>query len=99
MAGLNCGTVSTLAWPFISHGLDAGVAVTDERAADAARDLAALGVPAGPCGAAPLAALRAVDATPDTAERDRRRVVLGLSPAATVVLLVTEGTAANPQLG
>jgi diaminopropionate ammonia-lyase len=56
-------------------------------------------VPAGPCGAAPLAALRAVDATPDAAERGRRRAVLGLSPAATVVLLVTEGAAANPQLG
>jgi diaminopropionate ammonia-lyase len=46
--------------------------------AGAARRLAAHGVDAGPCGAAPLAALDAVDA------------------AGTVVLLVTEGSAANP---
>jgi diaminopropionate ammonia-lyase len=98
MAGLNCGTVSTLAWPFIAHGLDACISVTDPPVADAARDLAGLGVPAGPCGAAPLAALRAVDATAAAAERDHRRTVLGLSPTATVVLLVTEGAAANPQL-
>ncbi len=31
MAGLNCGTVSTIAWPAIRDGLDAGVAVTDDQ--------------------------------------------------------------------
>jgi diaminopropionate ammonia-lyase len=82
MAGLNCGTVSTLAWPYIAPGLDGCVSVTDAEAARAARDLAGLGVPAGPCGAAPLAAARRID----------------LSPRATVVLLVTEGADANPAL-
>jgi diaminopropionate ammonia-lyase len=82
MAGLNCGTVSSLAWPYIRPGLDACVAVDDAEVADAARELAEHGVDAGPCGAAPLAALHAVHG--------------GLT--GTVVLLVTEGTAANPGL-
>lgn len=77
MAGLNCGTVSSLAWPYIRGGLDACITVTDAQAAGAMRDLAAHGVEAGPCGAAPLAALP-------------------LASAGTVVLLVTEGFAANP---
>jgi diaminopropionate ammonia-lyase len=92
MAGLNCGTVSTVAWPYIAPGLDACVAVTDADAARAQRDLAALGVPAGPCGAAPLAAVRSIRAAPG----QHAGVSLGLSPRATVVLLVTEGAAANP---
>ncbi|WP_327000109.1 pyridoxal-phosphate dependent enzyme [Dactylosporangium sp. NBC_01737] len=36
MAGLNCGTVSSLAWPCISRGLDACVAVDEDAAAGAA---------------------------------------------------------------
>jgi diaminopropionate ammonia-lyase len=30
MAGLNCGTLSSIAWPFFAGGLDAAVAVTDD---------------------------------------------------------------------
>jgi diaminopropionate ammonia-lyase len=81
MAGLNCGTVSSLAWPYISRGLDAAIAVSDAEAADAARELAEHGVDAGPCGAAPLAAMNAAR---------------GLKADSSVVLLVTEGSAANP---
>src|SRR4029450_2920504 len=58
MAGLNCGTVSTIAWPAIRDGLDAGVAVTDDQATAAARRLNELGVPAGPCGGASLVGVR-----------------------------------------
>lgn len=94
MAGLNCGTMSTLAWPYVGPGLDASVAVTDAAAARAARDLHDLGVPAGPCGAAPLAALRAICGADDAAHR---RAHLGLAPGSTVVLVVTEGADANPQ--
>ncbi|WP_426502036.1 pyridoxal-phosphate dependent enzyme [Dactylosporangium sp. McL0621] len=82
MAGLNCGTVSALAWPYIRAGLDACVTVDDGAAAAAGRELAAHGVDAGPCGAAPLAAL------------DVLRAGALLPPDATVVLLVTEGSAA-----
>ncbi|MDL4816619.1 diaminopropionate ammonia-lyase [Actinomadura opuntiae] len=84
MAGLNCATPSALAWPYLRSGVDAAVCVADEDVAAAARDLADGGVPAGPCGAASLAGVRAA------ASR------LALGPADTVVLLSTEGTAANP---
>ncbi|GAA3217355.1 pyridoxal-phosphate dependent enzyme [Actinocorallia longicatena] len=84
LAGLNCGTVSSLAWPLLRDGLSAAVAVTDEETAAAAQALAAAGVPAGPCGAASLAGARA--ALP----------ALDLPPSATIVLLSTEGREANP---
>ena len=93
MAGLNCGTPSSLAWPFMLHGLDAAVAVTDAADVRAARDLGALGVAAGPCGAAGLAALR-LALLGDGSEA--RRQHLGVSVDSTVMLVVTEGAAANP---
>jgi diaminopropionate ammonia-lyase len=77
MAGLNCGTPSTTAWPFLHNGLDAAVAVSDAHCAEAMEDLNALNVHSGPCGAAPLAGLRAI-----------REEFGGL---ATVVLISTEG--------
>lgn len=85
MAGLNCGTVSSLAWPVLREGCDAAVAVTDEAALAASRDLEALGVSSGPCGAATLAGLRAALADPG------RRTDLDLPQDAVVVLLSTEG--------
>ncbi|WP_405801086.1 diaminopropionate ammonia-lyase [Streptomyces sp. NBC_01506] len=93
MAGLNCGTPSGIAWPVLHGGLDAAIAVADADSARAAGDLAALGVSCGPCGAAPLAGVRAALSGEGA---DERRTALGLGPAATVVLLSTEGPAANP---
>ncbi|MQY05418.1 pyridoxal-phosphate dependent enzyme [Actinomadura macrotermitis] len=89
MSGLNCATPSALAWPVLRAGLDAAVAIGDDAAVRAARDLAAHGVPAGPCGAASLAGARAA-LTPG------RRAALAPHHAGTVVLLSTEGAAANP---
>jgi diaminopropionate ammonia-lyase len=91
MAGLNCGTISTLAWPYLTGGLDAAVAVTDQQARQAMADLAAAGISAGPSGAASLAGARAAVTGPGSAER---RAGLGLGPAATVVLLSTEAAPA-----
>lgn len=93
MAGLNCGTPSSIAWPYLREGLDTAVAVTDADSARAAGDLAAAGVSSGPCGAASLAGLRTA-LTGTGAEE--RRTALGLGPNSVVVLLSTEGTAANP---
>ncbi len=93
MAGLNCGTPSMPAWPYLRDGLDAAVAVADADSATAARDLAGYGIPAGPCGGASLAGARAV-LTGDGAEP--RRAALAVGPDATIVLLSTEGSAANP---
>ncbi|WP_189714248.1 diaminopropionate ammonia-lyase [Streptomyces phaeofaciens] len=96
MAGLNCGTPSSIAWPHLHGGLDAAIAVADTDSARAAGDLAALGVSSGPCGAAALAGLRA--ALTGVGAEDRR-TALGLGPSSVVVLLNTEGTAANPHSG
>ena len=93
MAGLNCGTPSAAAWPLLAAGLDGAVAVTDDEARAAAQPLRAAGIDAGPCGWAALAGARATltgDGAPD------RRAGLGIGPGSTVVLLVTEGAAANP---
>lgn len=92
MTGLNCGTVSEIAWPTLRDGLDASAVVTDEQALSATRELASLGVDSGPCGAATLAALRAA------ATAASRRNDLGLTADSVVVLLSTEGTAANPKV-
>ncbi len=90
MAGLCCQTPSAAAWPFLRDGLDAAVAVTDADALAAAGDLAAAGVPSGPCGAATLAAARLALGDPDLREH------LGVCADATVVLLSTESSTANP---
>ncbi|HEY6279962.1 MAG TPA: pyridoxal-phosphate dependent enzyme, partial [Streptosporangiaceae bacterium] len=87
MAGLNCGTPSALAWPYLAGGLDAAVAVTDELARQAMAELAAAGIAADPSGAASLAGARAALAGPGSATR-RAELALGPSPA--VVLLSTE---------
>jgi diaminopropionate ammonia-lyase len=88
MAGLNCGTPSVVAWPWLRDGLDAVVAVADGRVRQAMRDLAAAGIVAGETGAASLAGLAELTAGPD-AEEARRAV--GLGPDARVLLLCTEG--------
>ncbi|MGA4846927.1 diaminopropionate ammonia-lyase [Streptomyces sp. G5(2025)] len=93
MAGLNCGTPSALAWPALRDGLDAAVAVRDADSAVAVRDLAELGVSSGPCGAASLAGVRAALTGEGSAGR---RADLGIGAASTVVLISTEGAAANP---
>lgn len=93
MAGLNCGTPSALAWPYLRDGLDAACAVTDSASVAAARELAGYGISAGPCGAAALAGIRTALTGQ---EAGSRRVALALRPGAAVVLLNTEGAAANP---
>lgn len=85
MAGLNCPTVSSSAWPVLRAGCDATVAVSDAEALRAADDLDRLGVSSGPSGAATLAGVRAALADP------QRRAALALGDDAVVVLLNTEG--------
>jgi diaminopropionate ammonia-lyase len=92
MAGLNCGTVSTIAWPYLSAGLDAAVAVTDAAARQAVTDLAAAGISSGPSGAATLAGARAALTGPDS---EARRAALALDPSSVVVLLSTEAAPAR----
>jgi diaminopropionate ammonia-lyase len=89
MAGLNCGTPSSLAWPVLAGGLDAAIAVTDQLATQAGADLAGLGVRSGPSGAASLAGVRAALTGPGAGER---RAGLGVTRSSVVLLLSTEGT-------
>lgn len=90
MAGLACGEVSELAWPILSGGANAAVAIGDEDAFAAMRRLAhpAGGDPAivsGETGGAGLGALFA--AQRDPAIRD----ALELGPDSRVLLLGSEG--------
>ncbi len=82
MVGLNCGTVSSLAWPAIRGGLDAGVGVTDDEALQALDRLHRSGVPAGPCGAAALAGVEAAATISELATL--------LRPDTNVVLISTD---------
>ncbi|GGM20669.1 diaminopropionate ammonia-lyase [Deinococcus aerophilus] len=93
MAGLNCGTVSPLAWPLLRDGLNASVAIPDARAEDAMRMLAADGVVSGESGAAGAGGLIALLTGPDAR---RHRDALDLTPHSRVLIVSTEG-ATDPQ--
>jgi diaminopropionate ammonia-lyase len=64
------------------------VAIADAEAHAAMRELAAAGLAIGDCGAAPLAALRALATEPECAAL---REALGLGPGSRVLLVATEG--------
>ncbi|KAG8532576.1 uncharacterized protein KY384_002453 [Bacidia gigantensis] len=83
MCGMNCGSVSFLAWPYLRDGVDASVTVTDEESSRALQTLRDMGISTGPCSAGTLAALLKV------CERDSS--TLGLTAASNVVILGTEG--------
>ncbi len=94
MAGLNCGTPSSTAWPYLRAGLDAAVTVGDAAASQASADLARLGVSSGPSGAAALAGARAALTGPGS---PGRRSDLSIDHASAVILLSTEGAAATAE--
>lgn len=85
MAGLHCGTPSSVAWPAMQQGMDVFVAVPDERAVAAMRALADDGIVSGESGAAGVASLLAL--CEDPAARAR----LALDREAQVLALSTEG--------
>jgi diaminopropionate ammonia-lyase len=86
MTGLNCGTPSHNAWPYLAGGLDLAVTVTDEQVIAAVHRLTTAGMDAGPCGAATWAAARTL----------QEQSVAGLNGDSVVVLISTEGQQANP---
>lgn len=91
MAGLNCGTPSSIAWPFLRDGVDTSVCVDDEQAERASDDLGSFGISSGPCGGAALAGLRALRDNPQAhAWYDGQVASAGRTSA---VLLNTEGAA------
>ena len=90
MTGLCTGTTSEIAWPSLRGGLDLALAVDDGEARTAVEDLGRWGLDVGPCGAASLAGIRRVLGSQKLVEE------LGLPKSPVLVLLSTEGLAANP---
>ncbi len=88
MAGLNCGNVSPLAWPYLRGGLSASVATTDARAEEAMRLLARDGVVSGESGAAGAAGLLELLTG---SFGPQARSALGLTPESSVLVISTEG--------
>lgn len=88
MAGLNCATPSLVAWPLISQGMDAYLAVADTRVPEAMRLLARDGIVAGETGAAALAGMLRLMTESDA---EAARAALGLGPKTRALVLCTEG--------
>ncbi|HSR14071.1 MAG TPA: diaminopropionate ammonia-lyase [Thermodesulfobacteriota bacterium] len=93
MSGLNCGTVSTVAWPFLRDGVDCFAAIGDERVGEAMRFLAAAGLTAGETGASGAACLLELLDGP-SGETVREKLEIG--PSSRVLLVSTEG-ATDPE--
>jgi len=88
MAGLNCGTLSMIAWPILRGAITVSLTVQDEVTRDAMRLLAEDGVLAGESGAAGLSGLLALLGCPCLEEPFEQ---LGIGPDSTVLVIVTEG--------
>ncbi|KAJ5526223.1 hypothetical protein N7494_012873 [Penicillium frequentans] len=86
MNGMNCGTVSSTAWPDLQRSVDACVTVSSYESHCAVQYLTSKSVTAGPCGGASLAALR----------RLAREESSLLTKDSVVVLLSTEGARPYP---
>ena len=88
MAGLKCGTPSPVAWPLVSTGIDAYVAIDDEFARQGMRMLATVDITAGETGAAGLGGLLALLTGPGSAAP---RTTMRVRPETSILVIVTEG--------
>lgn len=88
MAGMDCAEVSIAAWPSLRDGIAGTVLVEDGELPSATELLAANGLRVGECGAAPVAALRALASDPSAAPL---RDALGLASGSRAALVATEG--------
>lgn len=93
MAGLSCGTPSLIAWPLVSRGVDVFIAIEDEWAKEAMRELARSNIVSGETGAAGLAGLLALLKSKTGAEA---RKLIGLNEEASVLIFNCEG-ATDPE--
>ncbi|KAH8773301.1 putative diaminopropionate ammonia-lyase [Hyaloscypha finlandica] len=84
MAGLECGTLSSIAWPLLQPGVDISTTISDWECHHAIEYLKKHGVGAGPCGGAALAGLRRLASDPAS------KGVLNKDSVA--VCICTEGT-------
>ncbi|KAG8624201.1 hypothetical protein KVT40_009177 [Elsinoe batatas] len=81
MNGMNCGTVSRIAWPALKAGVDVAVAVDDQEVHEMVEKLMGLDLAIGPCGAADFVALDKLYAAGQLRDND----------AGVVVVFSTEG--------
>ncbi|KAF2218551.1 tryptophan synthase beta subunit-like PLP-dependent enzyme [Elsinoe ampelina] len=81
MNGMNCGTVSRIAWPSLKAGVDVAVAVNDQEVHEMVEQLQGLDLTIGPCGAADFVALDKLYAAGQLEDND----------AGVVVVFSTEG--------
>jgi len=86
MAGLNCETPSTTAWPLIRDRFDAFMTIEDSYAEEAMRLLAHEGIVAGESGAASLGGMLALCRETRASIKER----LGMHPDASVLIINTE---------
>ena len=93
MEGLNCGSPSLLAWPFLRDGVDAAITVTDQDATAAVTVMANLGIDSGASGAAALAGARKALTGP---QANKRRRNLDLPANGVVIAINTEGSMREP---
>jgi diaminopropionate ammonia-lyase len=94
MAGLNCGTLSTVAWPLIRGGIDVFTRINDAKAFEAMRILAHDGIISGESGAAALAGLLELFGSGEGDELVRR---CGIDRSGGILVVSTEG-ATDPDL-
>lgn len=87
MVGLNCDTPSLIAWPDVSGGFDAFIAVEDDTARQAMRAMSRAGIVSGETGAAGLAGLIEMRSGVAGACGE----ALGLGSSTSVLLISTEG--------
>ncbi|UCD76241.1 MAG: diaminopropionate ammonia-lyase [Phycisphaerales bacterium] len=87
MAGLNCGTLASLAWPVLSAGMDAFLSIDDDLSRQAMRLMADCGLVTGESGAAGLGGLLYL-LSPEAADA-RQRLRIGPDPR--VLIISTEG--------
>lgn len=83
MNGMNCGTTSTTAWKVLKDGVDASVTVSDIDVHNDLQYLHSQTVQNGPCGAAPLTALKN--------SCKEKKDELGLDEKSVITLFSTEG--------
>lgn len=92
MAGLNCGTLASIAWPILDQGMDAFMAIGDDYSRRAMRMMSDHGLTTGESGAAGLGGLLALLSSPvDAGMRSAGLRALSIGPSTRVLLISTEG--------
>jgi diaminopropionate ammonia-lyase len=92
MAGMNCDSPSSVSFPILQEGVQWFMTIDNDRAIEAMRLLAGLGIVSGETGAAGLGALLELAA----ASSHHARLEMGLDQRSRVLLFSTEG-ATNPE--